>query len=38
MPACALTLHASLLNLAAPSMAGIRLPGHVEDEKKTFFS
>jgi hypothetical protein len=31
-------LYASLLDLAAPQMAGSRRPGHVEHEKKTFFS
>jgi hypothetical protein len=38
MPDSALALHASLLNLAAPPWAGSRRPGHVEHEKKTFFS
>jgi hypothetical protein len=37
-PANALALHASLPELTAPPMAGSRRPGHVEHEKKTFFS
>jgi hypothetical protein len=31
-------LCASLPDLTAPPMAGSRRPGHVEHEKKTFFS
>ena len=38
MPAIAPALRASLLGLTAPPMAGSRHPGHVEHEKKTFFS
>jgi hypothetical protein len=38
MPASAPVLRASLLGLAAPPMAGSSGPGHVEHEKKTFFS
>jgi hypothetical protein len=33
-----LALRASLPDLTAPPMAGSRRPGHVEHEKKTFFS
>jgi hypothetical protein len=38
MPASAPVLRASLSNLTAQPMAGSRRPGHVEHEKKTFFS
>jgi hypothetical protein len=38
MPDSALALRASLPELAAPPMAGSSRPGHVEHEKKTFFS
>ena len=38
MPDSAPVLRASLPDLAAPPMAGSRRPGHVEHEKKTFFS
>jgi hypothetical protein len=38
MPDSALVLRASLPDLTAPPMAGSRRPGHVEHEKKTFFS
>jgi hypothetical protein len=38
MPASAPALRASLPDLTAPPMAGSRGPGHVEHEKKTFFS
>jgi hypothetical protein len=37
-PESALPLRASLLELSALPMAGSRRPGHVEHEKKTFFS
>jgi hypothetical protein len=37
-PESAPLLHASLLDLTAPPMAGNYGPGHVEHEKKTFFS
>jgi hypothetical protein len=37
-PASAPALRASLPDLTAPPMAGSRRPGHVEHEKKTFFS
>jgi hypothetical protein len=36
--ATAPALRASLSNLTAPPMAGSSGPGHVEHEKKTFFS
>jgi hypothetical protein len=38
MPASAPALRASLPDLTAPPMAGSSGPGHVEHEKKTFFS
>jgi hypothetical protein len=38
MPAIAPPLRASLLELTAPPMAESRRSGHVEHEKKTFFS
>ena len=38
MPASAPVLRASLPDLTAPQMAGSSGPGHVEHEKKTFFS
>jgi hypothetical protein len=38
MPDSAPALHASLLDITAPPMVGSRRPGHVEHEKKTFFS
>jgi hypothetical protein len=37
-PESAPPLHASLLDIAAPPMAWSSRPGHVEHEKKTFFS
>ena len=38
MPDSAPVLHASPLDLTSPPMAGSRRPGHVEHEKKAFFS
>jgi hypothetical protein len=38
MPDSAPALRAPLLGLTEPPMAGSRRPGHVEHEKKTFFS